>query len=55
MRVVYNDPRRFGFMLLIARKAFDAHPMLAGLGFEPIGAELSAKALAPPPTRSASC
>ena len=45
-RVVYNDPRRFGFMLLIPPKDFDAHPMLADLGFEPMG-ELSAEALAP--------
>jgi formamidopyrimidine-DNA glycosylase len=46
-RVVYNDPRRFGFMLLIPPKDFDAHPMLADLGLEPIGNELSAQALAP--------
>jgi formamidopyrimidine-DNA glycosylase len=46
-RVVYNDPRRFGFMLLIPRKEFDAHPMLADLGVEPTGNELSAEALAP--------
>ena len=46
-RVVYNDPRRFGFMLLIPPKRFDAHPMLADLGFEPMGAELSAETLAP--------
>jgi formamidopyrimidine-DNA glycosylase len=46
-RVVYNDPRRFGFMLLIPPKNFDAHPMLADLGFEPIGNELSAEVLAP--------
>jgi formamidopyrimidine-DNA glycosylase len=46
-RIVYNDPRRFGFMLLIAAKEFDAHPMLAHLGFEPIGNGLSAEALAP--------
>ena len=46
-RVVYNDPRRFGFMLLIPPKGSDAHPMLADLGFEPMGAELSAEALAP--------
>jgi formamidopyrimidine-DNA glycosylase len=45
--VIYNDPRRFGFMLLIPPKDFDAHPMLADLGFEPIGNELSAEALAP--------
>ena len=29
-RIVYNDPRRFGFMLLIAPAALDAHPLLAG-------------------------
>lgn len=46
-RVVYNDPRRFGFMLLIPQKDFEAHPMLADLGFEPTGNELSAEALAP--------
>jgi formamidopyrimidine-DNA glycosylase len=46
-RVVYNDPRRFGFMLLIPPSDFDAYPMLAGLGFEPMGDELSADALAP--------
>jgi formamidopyrimidine-DNA glycosylase len=46
-RVVYNDPRRFGFMLLIRPKEVDAHPLLAELGFEPTGNELSAEALAP--------
>ena len=46
-RVVYNDPRRFGFMFLIPADDFDAHPMLADLGFEPMGNVLSAKALAP--------
>ena len=46
-RVVYNDPRRFGFMLLIPPEDSGAHPMLADLGFEPTGNELSAAALAP--------
>jgi formamidopyrimidine-DNA glycosylase len=46
-RVVYNDPRRFGFMLLIGKKEFDTHPLLLGLGLEPTGNELSAEALAP--------
>ncbi len=46
-RVVYNDPRRFGFMLLIKPAALDTHPLLAGLGLEPTGNELSAEALAP--------
>ena len=30
--VVYNDPRRFGFMLLSSAGELDGHPMLAGLG-----------------------
>lgn len=47
VRVVYNDPRRFGFMLLIPPKDLETHPMLEGLGFEPTGNELSAEALAP--------
>jgi formamidopyrimidine-DNA glycosylase len=45
-RIVYNDPRRFGFMLLIPRNDLEAHPLLAGLGLEPTGNELSAEALA---------
>jgi formamidopyrimidine-DNA glycosylase len=46
-RVVYNDPRRFGFMMLIRPKELDTHPLLAELGLEPTGNELSAAALAP--------
>jgi formamidopyrimidine-DNA glycosylase len=45
--VTYNDPRRFGFMLLIEPRDLDAHPLLAGLGLEPTGNALSAEALAP--------
>ena len=45
-RVVYNDPRRFGFMLLIAPEDFAAHPLLAELGVEPTGNEFAAEALA---------
>ncbi len=45
--IVYNDPRRFGFMLLIAPRDLKKHPLLKGLGFEPTGNELSAEALAP--------
>jgi formamidopyrimidine-DNA glycosylase len=47
IRVVYNDPRRFGFMLLVRPKDLEAHPLVAGLGFEPTGNELSAEALTP--------
>ena len=46
-RVIYNDPRRFGFMLLIKPGDIEAHPLLAGLGLEPAGNQLSAEALAP--------
>jgi formamidopyrimidine-DNA glycosylase len=45
-RIVYNDPRRFGFMLLIAPSELQAHPLLAGLGAEPVGDALDANALA---------
>jgi formamidopyrimidine-DNA glycosylase len=45
-QVVYNDPRRFGFMLLIEPEALDRHPLLAELGLEPTGNEFSAVALA---------
>ena len=44
--VTYNDPRRFGFMDLVARDGLSAHPSLAGLGIEPLGNELSADLLA---------
>jgi formamidopyrimidine-DNA glycosylase len=47
LRVVYNDARRFGFMLLIGRDELETHPLLAGLGPEPTGNALSAEALAP--------
>jgi len=43
-RVVYNDPRRFGFMLFADEHG--AHPMLADLGVEPLGNVLSGPVLA---------
>jgi formamidopyrimidine-DNA glycosylase len=39
--VTYNDPRRFGFMLLVPRAELDTHPLIRGLGIEPLGNELS--------------
>jgi formamidopyrimidine-DNA glycosylase len=36
-RVVFNDPRRFGFMFFAEAIALDQHPLLAGLGIEPTG------------------
>ncbi|AZO26107.1 bifunctional DNA-formamidopyrimidine glycosylase/DNA-(apurinic or apyrimidinic site) lyase [Mesorhizobium sp. M1B.F.Ca.ET.045.04.1.1] len=44
-RVIFNDPRRFGFMLF-AEGAPDTHPMLAGLGIEPTGNALDGSLLA---------
>jgi len=45
-RVTYNDPRRFGFMLLIPDAEIEAHPLFAGLGPEPLGNSLDAGYLA---------
>lgn len=45
-RIVYNDPRRFGFMLLSTENEWREHPLFAGLGVEPLGNELSAAYLA---------
>lgn len=44
--VTFNDPRRFGFMLLVPRAEFDDHPFLRGLGPEPLGNSFDAPALA---------
>lgn len=44
--VTYNDPRRFGFMLLVARGELSMHPLFAGLGVEPLGPELTPQHLA---------
>src|SRR4051794_37315670 len=44
--VVFNDPRRFGYMKIIARNALDAEPLLKGLGPEPLGNEFDAAMLA---------
>ena len=44
--VVFNDPRRFGYMKIIARKALEDEPLLQGLGPEPLGNEFDAAMLA---------
>jgi len=44
--VVYNDPRRFGFMDLAAIGALADHPRLSGLGAEPLAPEFDAPFLA---------
>jgi formamidopyrimidine-DNA glycosylase len=40
-KLVYNDPRRFGFMDLIDEGCLDTNRFLAGLGIEPTGNALS--------------
>jgi len=44
--VVFNDPRRFGYMKIIARSALDEEPLLKGIGPEPLGNEFDADMLA---------
>ncbi|MFC3318388.1 bifunctional DNA-formamidopyrimidine glycosylase/DNA-(apurinic or apyrimidinic site) lyase [Rhizobium rosettiformans] len=46
VRIVYNDPRRFGFMDLMARSELDTYPAFRELGPEPVGNMLSADYLA---------
>ncbi|MDL2404680.1 bifunctional DNA-formamidopyrimidine glycosylase/DNA-(apurinic or apyrimidinic site) lyase [Rhizobium calliandrae] len=45
-RVIYNDPRRFGFMDIARRADLASHPSFRDLGPEPTGNELSADYLA---------
>ncbi|HVK91083.1 MAG TPA: DNA-formamidopyrimidine glycosylase family protein, partial [Mycoplana sp.] len=45
-RVIYNDPRRFGFMDLARRERLAEHPYLRDLGEEPTGNALDAVYLA---------
>src|SRR5438876_1339716 len=44
--IVFNDPRRFGYMKIIARHALEGEPLLSGLGPEPLGNEFDAAMLA---------
>jgi formamidopyrimidine-DNA glycosylase len=44
--IVFNDPRRFGYMKIIARNALEAEPLLKGLGPEPLGNAFDARMLA---------
>jgi len=45
-RIIYNDPRRFGFMELIARSALAEHALFKNVGIEPLGNALDGAALA---------
>jgi len=44
--VIFNDPRRFGFMTLLAPAEIDTHRALGRLGPEPLAASFDAAALA---------
>jgi formamidopyrimidine-DNA glycosylase len=44
--VVFNDPRRFGYMKIFARAKIEHEPLLQGLGPEPLGNEFDAAMLA---------
>ena len=45
-RVVFNDPRRFGFMLFAEAATLHEHPSFARLGIEPTGNALDGRLLA---------
>lgn len=45
-RVVYNDPRRFGFMDLAARADLESHKLFRDLGVEPLGNQFGPQTLA---------
>ena len=45
-RLVYNDPRRFGLIALVARDALASRPELKGLGPEPLSRDFNAGYLA---------
>ena len=46
VEIVFNDPRRFGYMKVIARRGLDDEPLLKGLGPEPLGNAFDAAMLA---------
>ncbi|MCJ8143722.1 bifunctional DNA-formamidopyrimidine glycosylase/DNA-(apurinic or apyrimidinic site) lyase [Ancylobacter sp. A5.8] len=53
-RVVYNDPRRFGAMLLVPRGEIEAHPLFRDIGPEPLGNAFDAGRLIAASARRAS-
>jgi len=44
--IIYNDPRRFGFMTLVPRPDLPAHPLFARMGLEPLGNDLNGEKIA---------
>lgn len=45
-RITYNDARRFGFMVLVPPGQLESHPLMKGLGPEPLSSDFTADALA---------
>jgi formamidopyrimidine-DNA glycosylase len=45
-RIAFNDPRRFGLMLLVPRAKLADHPLMKEIGPEPLGNEFDAALLA---------
>lgn len=45
-RIVYNDPRRFGFMVMMPHAERSEHPLFHGLGVEPLSGDLTPEYLA---------
>ncbi len=46
VRVIFNDPRRFGLMLLVPRAKLTEHPLMREVGPEPLGNVFDAAMLA---------
>lgn len=46
IRVTYNDPRRFGFMTLLAGSELGSHPLFRAIGVEPLSDAFDGVALA---------
>jgi formamidopyrimidine-DNA glycosylase len=44
--VTFNDPRRFGLMLIVPRRDLASHPLMREVGPEPLGKAFDAKELA---------
>jgi formamidopyrimidine-DNA glycosylase len=44
--VTYNDPRRFGLMLIVPRRDLEVHPLMREVGPEPLGNAFDADLLA---------
>jgi formamidopyrimidine-DNA glycosylase len=40
-KIIYNDPRRFGFMVLVETDRLHEHPLIKNIGIEPLGNQLS--------------